>query len=89
MTANDNQSAKAVKAKAVKEEIIKIGNVELIVCVLDNGQRVIEEKSFNKFFEAMTNGTLGEFTDKDAMKLARACKLGDFGESEDLAGEKK
>jgi hypothetical protein len=44
-------------AKETKKSKIRIGNIELDVVVLDNGERVISEESLNKFISALTDLT--------------------------------
>ena len=59
--------------RAIAENTLNIMGVDLKVCVLDNGQRVIEAESLKQFFEAM-GSTDVQFTEDDAMRLARAIR---------------
>ena len=39
--------------KVVKQEKLNLSGLELIVCHLDNGQRVIDADSLERFFEKL------------------------------------
>jgi hypothetical protein len=56
--------------KAIGEAILNIAGIELKVFVLDNGQRVIEAESLNRFYSAMEQGA--EMTEQDVKELAIA-----------------
>lgn len=55
--------------KSVWEGKVRLGSIELDVHVLDNGDRVIEEDSFLRFWNALDGGV--EVTPDDATQLAQ------------------
>ncbi len=46
--------------KAISEGTLTIGGVDLVVVVLEGGHRVIEEKSLERFFDAMARAESAE-----------------------------
>lgn len=59
--------------KAVYSSTLNIMGVELVVHVLDNGQRVIESAGVEALFEAMASGA--PMSDDEAMKLAKVIRV--------------
>lgn len=55
--------------KSVWEGKVRFGSIEMDVHVLDNGDRVIEEDSFLRFWNALDGGI--EVTPDDATQLAK------------------
>lgn len=50
----------------IKEGVVKIGDMDIHVCVLDNGERVIPEEDFDKVlaFLGITREEAGEMLQK-------------------------
>lgn len=46
--------------QAIWQGILRIGKFELVVAVLDDGTRIIENESLRRFFEAMEHGVVIE-----------------------------
>lgn len=55
--------------KAVLTSKLQIGSAELVVHVLDNGERVVDADSFEGFLEYLADG--GPMTQEDAEKIAQ------------------
>jgi len=58
--------------KAISESTLTVMGVELKVCVLDNGMRIITADSMVALFEMMESGA--SMSEEDALKLARFVK---------------
>ncbi len=57
-----------MELKSIREGELKIGNLTIKVHVLNNGERVIEEKSVVEFLKWMESG---EITQEQADKFAK------------------
>jgi len=55
--------------KAIREGELTLGTLKMKVYVLDNGQRIIESESFNRFMEYLEKGEM--IQPEDAEKFAR------------------
>ena len=58
--------------KSIAENRLTIMGVDLVVHVLDNGQRIIEGDGMERLFAAMADGV--EITPDDAMKMAKVVR---------------
>lgn len=58
--------------KVVHSGKFKLGDYEIEVCNLDNGQRVVTEEGVKNFMEWLSNG--GKPDDKQVMEFAKALK---------------
>lgn len=54
--------------KAIREDVLKVGGLELRVAILEDGQRVIETKSLELFFENLGDSMI---TDDDTKEIAK------------------
>ena len=59
--------------KALYSDTLRILGVDLVVYVLDNGQRVVDMDSVHQLFEAMGN-TDAPLTEDDAVALAKVIR---------------
>ncbi|MCK9569451.1 hypothetical protein M0R72_10975 [Candidatus Pacearchaeota archaeon] len=59
--------------KAIREGVLRIGNIELRCAVLDNGKRVILVEDMNKFVAALWSGEL-LLTKEDAENFAKSLR---------------
>ncbi|MEA3225077.1 MAG: hypothetical protein U9Q07_03940 [Planctomycetota bacterium] len=58
--------------RAIKEGTLRIAGVDLIVVVLEDGRRIIESKSLERFFEALGNGA--HIEEGEMQRVARFAK---------------
>ena len=55
---------------AISSDVLKIGTVELVVHVLDNGERVIDADSAARFFECLGDPSNDLLDEETVRKLA-------------------
>ena len=60
--------------KATNSGEIKLGDIVLKVYVLDDGRRVIDEESVNKFFEYLSNPNSKQASEEELMNLGKFIK---------------
>ena len=60
--------------KATNSGEIKFGDIVLKVYVLDDGRRVIDEESVNKFFEYLSNPNSKQASEEELMNLGKFIK---------------
>lgn len=58
--------------QAIASNTLRIGGLELTVHVLDNGQRVIDMESFERFIDALHGGP--PWTEDEVIALAKVIK---------------
>lgn len=58
--------------RAIASNTLRIGNLDLTVHVLDNGQRVIDAESFQRFMDAIAGDV--PLTEDDILALAKLVK---------------
>lgn len=57
--------------KAINKGEIKLGDITLNVCVLEDGRRVIDQKSVEKFIEYLSNQNAKQATEKELEELGK------------------
>ncbi len=60
-------------SQSIASNTLNIMGVDLVVHVLDNGQRIIEAEGLEALFAAMADGA--DLTEEDAMKFAKVVRV--------------